>query len=193
MAGRRVTALDKEGNLSVLAEYFQGNRFNSPNDLWLDPQGGVYFTDPRYGESADRELEGEDVFYISPDRQQVLKVIDDLVRPNGIVGTIDGTRVYVADHGVGRTYIYQRNEDGSLTDKRLFIEQGADGITLDELGNLYLTGSDITVVNPNGSPIGSIALPETPSNLTFGGPNGNTLFITARTSLYALEMTVTGQ
>ena len=121
------------------------------------------------------------------------EVADDLVRPNGIVGTPDGGRVYVADHGTGRTYVYTPADDGSLTDKRLFVAQGADGMTMDDLGNLYLTGRDVTVYNPDGDPIGSTAVPETRANLTFGGPDGTTLFITARTSLYALEMMVSGQ
>ena len=115
------------------------------------------------------------------------------MRPNGIVGTTDGSRVYVADHGAGRTYVYTPTDDGSLSDKRLFASQGADGMTLDEMGNVYLTGQDITVYDPNGVRIASIAVPETPANLAFGGASGTTLFITARTSLYAVGMTVTGQ
>ena len=193
MGTRRVTAVNPRGDTSVLAERFEGNRFNSPNDLWVDPSGGIYFTDPRYGATDDQEITGYHVYYISSDQSEIRQVAADLVRPNGIVGTPDGGRVYVADHGAGRTYVYTPAADGSLTDKRLFVAQGADGMTMDDLGNLYLTGRDITIYNPDGDPIGSIAVPETPANLTFGGPDGTTLFITARTSLYALEMVVSGQ
>ena len=193
MGARRVIAINREGDNTVLADHFEGARLNSPNDLWVDPKGGIYFTDPRYGPTDDEELSGYYVYYISPNRSEVQLVVDDLIRPNGIVGTLDGARVYVADHGAGRTYAYTPQDDGSLTDKQLFVRQGADGMTMDDLGNVYLTGQDITVYNPDGEPIQSIAVPEPPANLTFGGPDGTTLFITARTSLYALEMMVGGQ
>ena len=193
MGNRRVTAIDAGGQVSVLADALEGRRFNSPNDLWVDPKGGVYFSDPRYGADDDKEMDGDHVYYISPDRAEVRRVADDLVRPNGIVGAMDGSRVYVADHGAGRTYVYAPTADGSLSDKRLFATQGADGMTIDEMGNVYLTGQDITVYDPNGVQIASIAVPEPPANLAFGGTDGTTLFITARTSLYAVTMTVTGQ
>lgn len=193
MGNRRVTSIDADGNVSILADQLEGRRFNSPNDLWVDPKGGVYFSDPRYGADDDREIEGDHVYYISPDRTEVRRVAGDLVRPNGIVGTSDGSRVYVADHGAGRTYVYRPTDDGSLTDRRLFAPQGADGMTVDERGNVYLTGPDITIYNQNGMQVASIAVPEAPANLAFGGVDGTTLFITARTSLYSLGMTVTGQ
>ena len=193
MGNRRVTALDPRGVVTVLADQIEGRRFNSPNDLWIDTKGGIYFSDPRYGPTDDQEIPGYHVYYISPDREVILQVTRDLVRPNGIIGTPDGNRVYIADHGAGRTYVYTPNPDGTLDDKRLFVAQGADGMTMDEQGNVYLTGQDVTIYNPEGRPIGSIATPEAPANLTFGGVEGRTLFIAARTSLYAVEMTVTGQ
>ena len=189
MGNRRITTIAPHGEISVLADGFEGQRFNSPNDLWVDPKGGIYFTDPRFGSTDDQEISGYHVYYISPDQMDIRRVADDLVRPNGVVGTPDGERVY----GAGQTYVYTPSDDGSLTDKRLFVAQGADGMTMDELGNVYLTGQDITVYNPEGESIGSIAVPEAPANLTFGGADGHTLFITARASLYALEMSVSGQ
>ncbi len=190
MQTRRVVALDPTGRLTVLANELDGRRFNSPNDLWIDPRGGIYFSDPRYGSGDDREMDGEHVYYITPDRDVIRQVTDDLVRPNGIIGTRDGSRLYVADPGAGETYVFTPTEDGTLTEKQLFVPQGADGMTMDELGNLYLTGPDITIYNPDGTRVASIAVPEPPANLAF---SGTTLFITARTSLYAVEMTVTGQ
>ena len=193
MGNRRVTATDAEGGVRVLAERYDGSRFNSPNDLWIDPQGGIYFSDPRYGPEDDLEMDGHHVYYLTPDRTEIMRVADDLERPNGIIGAPDGTRVYIADHGGGRTYVYTPAPDGTLADKRLFVEQGSDGMTMDEMGNVYLTGEDVTAYAPDGDVVGSIALPEAPANLTFGGPDRTTLFITARTSVYAVEMIVSGQ
>ena len=193
MSNRRITAIDMRGRVTLLTDRFEDNRFNSPNDLWVDPKGGIYFTDPRYGATDDLEIKGYHVYYIASDRQTVRRVISDLTRPNGIIGTPDGSRLYVADDGAGSTYVYTPQPDGSLTNKRLFASQGADGMTMDERGNLYLTGRDITIYNPDGKQIGSIGVSEAPANLTFGGPDGQMLFITARTSLYAVRMTVTGQ
>ena len=105
MGNRRVTAIDANGQMSILADKLEGRRFNSPNDLWVDPKGGIYFSDPRYGADDDTEMEGDHVYYISPDRTKIRSVADDLVRSNGIVGTTDGSRLYVADHGAGRTYV----------------------------------------------------------------------------------------
>ena len=193
MGNRRVTSIDPRGVLTILADRFEGHRFNSPNDLWVDPRGGIYFSDPRYGAIDDQEIDGYHVYYIHPDRARILQVTSDLVRPNGLIGTPDGSRVYIADHGGGRTYTYTPNPDGTLSNKRLFVAQGSDGMAMDERGNVYLTGQDVTIYNPDGEPISSIAIPEAPANLAFGGMEGTTLFITARTSLYAVEMTVTGQ
>ena len=193
MANRQLTAIDQEGRLTILADRYEGQRFNSPNDLWVDPKGGIYFSDPRYGSTDNQEIKGSHVYYLSSDRETLLRVTNDLVQPNGIIGTPDGSRVYVADQGAGRIWAYRPEADGSLSDKRLFVSQGADGMTMDERGNLYLTGKDITIVDPTGRQIGSIAIPEPPTNLTFAGPNGTTLFITARGSLYRVEMLVTGQ
>ena len=193
MGNRQITMIDMQGNVTVLADRFEGNRFNSPNDLWIDPRGGIYFSDPRYGATDDQEIKGYHVYYITPDRTMVRRVIDDLTSPNGIIGTPDGSRLYVADNAAGRTWVYTPQRDGSLTNKRLFASQGADGMTMDERGNLYLTGQDISIYSPDGIQIGSIAVREVPANLAFGGRGGKTLFITARTSLYAVRMTVTGQ
>ena len=193
MANRQLTAIDQEGRMTVLADRYDGQRFNSPNDLWVDPKGGIYFSDPRYGPTDDQEIKGNHVHYLSPDRATLLRVTNDLRQPNGIVGTPDGSRVYIADQGAGRLWAYRTEADGSLHNKRLFVSQGADGLTMDERGNLYLTGQDITIFEPTGRQIGSIAPPEPPTNVAFGGPDGTTLFITARSSLYRLEMVVTGQ
>ena len=194
MANRQVTAIDQEGRLTILADRYEGQRFNSPNDLWVDPKGGIYFSDPRYGPTDDQEIKGSHVYYLSPDRETLLRVTDDLIQPNGIAGTPDGSRVYIADQGAGRLWVYRPEADGSLHDKRLFVSAGGRWDDDGRAGaNVYLTGQDITIFDPTGRQIGSIAIPEPPANLAFGGPEGTTLFITARRSLYRVEMLVTGQ
>ena len=193
MKTRRIAAIGLDGNRSSIADRYGERRFNSPNDLWVDQSGGVYFTDPRYGATDDIELDGNHVYYITPVTNNIVQVTTNLVRPNGLVGTTDGRRLYVADHGGGQTFVYDVQSDGRLDNQRIFVQQGADGITLDSKGNLYLTGDDVTIYNPSGIPVGSIAVPEPPANLAFGGIEGTTLFITARTSLYAIKMMVKGQ
>ena len=193
METRRITAIGLDGNGTTIADHFDGRRFNSPNDVWVDRNGGIYFTDPRYGATDDIELDGNHVFYITPGTNTILQVTSDLVRPNGLVGTLDGRRIYIADHGGGQTFVYDIEPDGRLNNQQVFVQQGADGITLDSKGNVYLTGDDVTIYNPSGIPVGSIAVPEPPANLAFGGIDGTTLFITARSSLYSVKMMVTGQ
>ena len=190
--GRRLVSITPAGEVTVLAETYEGKKFNSLNDLWIDPKGGVYFTDPRYGNRDGMEQDGEHVYYLTPDRKKVIRVIDDMVRPNGVIGTPNGRRLYVADHGAGKTYSYTVNRDGTLSDKQLFAEQGSDGMTMDNRGNIYLTSKTVTVYSRNGEKLAEIEVPEGPANVTFGGADNKTLFITARTSLYSIDMQVRG-
>lgn len=183
----KVVSIDTLGSISVLADSYEGKSFNSPNDLWIDPNGGIYFTDPRYGSRENLPQNGEHVYYLSADRKKLIRVIDDMVRPNGVVGTPDGQLLYVADHGANKTYVYKIQPDGTLSDKKLFVEQGSDGMTLDEQGNVYLTAQAVTIYDSSGKLIKTIDVPETPSNVCFGGNNKKTLFITARKSLYSAE------
>jgi gluconolactonase len=116
--------------------------------------------------------------------------------PNGVVGTKDGKLLYVSDYSGHKTWVYKINADGTLSDKKLFAPVGADGIDLDEQGNLYLTdssGRGVVIVSPSGRKIGSIDVPKPPSNLCFGGKDGKTLFITARDALYSVQMDARGQ
>ena len=179
----------------MLTEKYDGKRYNSPNDLWIAPGGGIYFTDPRYGKQEGREIDGYHVYYIAPDRKNVTRVIDDLKKPNGSIGTKDGKKLYVADPGAGVTYVYRVNEDGSLAGKKLFCKSGSDGMTLDEKGNMYLTRGGVLVFNPQGKRIARIKFPEGhgPANVTFGGKDRKTLFVTARSGFFSLRMRVKGQ
>ena len=191
--GRKLVSIDPDGNVTVLADKYQEKPFNSLNDLWLDQKGGVYFTDPIYGRDRDdMQQDGEHVYYLTPDRKKVIRVIDDMVRPNGVIGTPDGKLLYVADHGASQTFVYTINKDGSLSNKKLFAPQGSDGMTIDNEGNIYLTTGVVAVYNSEGEKIETIIIPESPANVCFGGKDKNTLFITARTSLYSLQMRVKG-
>jgi gluconolactonase len=189
---RRVTSTDMSGNISNLVDAHNGKMLNSPNDLWIDPKGGIYFTDPRYGNMDGLEQGGFHVYYLTPDRKYCRRVADDLEKPNGLVGTPDGTRLYVADPGAGRTYVYSIRADGRLANRKLFVTEGSDGMTIDNRGNVYVTRNAVLVFNEAGRRIDTIETPERPANVCFGGPNRDTLFITARTSIYAVKMGVTG-
>lgn len=190
---RRVTSLAPDGQVTVLADAYDGKKLNSPNDLWIDPKGGVYFSDPRYGGQEGLEQDGFHVYYLPPERKPLVRVIDDLVKPNGVVGTADGKLLYVADAGGGKTYVYRVQRDGTLTGRKLIAQVGADGMTLDEHGNLYLARDVVHVYSPQGQKLTEMAIPEAPSNVCFGGADRRTLFITARKGLYAIRMNVSGQ
>jgi gluconolactonase len=187
---RRVVSIGRNGRKKVLVDKYDNKLLNSPNDLWADANGGVYFTDPRYGDRSGMEQGGEYVYYLTPNRKKLIRVIDDMVRPNGIIGTADDKTLYVADHGGGKTFVYTINEDGTLSNKKLFAPEGSDGMTIDNEGNVYLTTNVVAVYNKNGEKIETITVPEQPSNLCFGGKDKQTLFITARTSLYSVRMRV---
>lgn len=189
--------IDPNKNSTVLVNDFEGKRLNGPNDLWVDPKGGIYFTDPfykrDYWKHTSKEIEKECVYYLSPDKSKITNVANDLVKPNGIIGTSDGEMLYVADIEANKTYSYIINYDGSLGEKTLFTESGSDGITIDESGNIYLTGKGVTVFNPQGEKIAHIDVPEPwTANVCFGGKKFKTLFITAGKSIYTLEMNIRG-
>ena len=184
-------------SVTVLVKEFEGKPLNGPNDLWIRPDGGLYFTDPFYKRSYwDHDAQPQTiqgVYYLSPDRKTLERVISDLVQPNGIVGTADGKTLYVADIGAHKTYRYQVQADGRLTDRQLFCNLGSDGITIDDEGNLYLTGRGVTIFNRRGEQIGQIPIDERwTANVCFGGKDRHTLFITASKGLYAIQMRTQG-
>ncbi len=190
---RRLTSIAPDGTVSVLAERYQGKRLNSPNDLWIDPKGGIFFSDPRYGQDLEIEQNGFYVFYLPPGGKDLVRVIDDLQKPNGVVGSADGKLLYVADAGGGKTYVYKIRSGWELADRKVIAEVGSDGMTLDERGNLYLARDVVHVYSPDGKALTKIDVPEAPANMCFGGKDRKTLFITARRGLYSLKMSVRGQ
>jgi gluconolactonase len=187
---RRVVSIGRNGRKKVLADKYNNKPLNSPNDLWPDPKGGIYFTDPRYGDRTGMEQGGEHVYYLRPDHKKLVRVIDDLVQPNGIIGTADGKTLYVADYSGKKTFVYSINEDGTLSNKKLFAPEGSDGMAIDNEGNIYLTTKAVLVYNKSGEKIETIEVPEQPTNVCFGGKDKNTLFITAQKSLYSVQMRV---
>lgn len=187
--------INPDTSITVLIDNFKGKRLNGPNDIWVDSKGGIYFTDPYYQRpwwTHNRSEIKEQVYYFSPD-SLLFVVANDIVKPNGIIGSADGKTLFVADIGDNKTYSYSINDDGSLTDRTLFTNLGSDGMTLDNQGNLYLTGNGVTIFNPQGEQIEKISIPEDwTANVTFGGFEQDLLFITASKSLYTLKMKVKG-
>jgi gluconolactonase len=206
-AGNLLAAADEKNELwsiapdkqvTVILTNFGNKLLNGPNDLWIHPDGGVYFTDPLYHrgywkrEPAMRQ-DGPHVYFMTADHKTVTRVATDLQKPNGIIGTPDGKVLYVADIGKGVTYAYDIQPDGKLTNKRLFSNLGSDGMTIDTEGNVYLTGSGVTVFDKTGKQIERIDVPEPwTANVTFGGQDRDLLFITASGSVYGLKMRVKG-
>ena len=189
--------IDKDKKVTVLVNDFEGKKLNGPNDVWVDPKGGIYFTDPFYKRDywtrTEKEIQQENVYYLSPDKKKLTVAADGFIRPNGIVGSSDGKKLYVADMNGGKTYSYRINEDGSLTDKVLFASMGSDGMTIDERDNVYLTGKGVIVFNSQGKEIERIPVDEPwTANVVFGGKDRKTLFITASKSVYTLKMNVKG-
>jgi gluconolactonase len=191
-------SIDMTGNPEILVADYNGKKLNGPNDLWVHPSGGIYFTDPLYKRpywTRDPEMQqdGEHVYYLSPDRKKLTRVDEKLVKPNGIIGTPDGKKLYVADIGDKKTYVYDINADGTLANRKLFCELGSDGMTIDNKGNIYLTGRGVTVFNPKGEQIEHIPIEANwTANVCFGGKDMKTLYITASQYLYALKMKVKG-
>ena len=187
--------INEDGVAEVLTTSFEGKRLNGPNDLWVDENNGIYFTDPLYvrdyWKNFKQEIPEKNLYYRNSDGK-IIK-LDTFTQPNGIVGSQKLKKLYVSDIDAHKTYVYDIQGDGKLTNKKLFCNLGSDGMTLDNLGNLYLTGKGVTVFNKNGEQIHHISVPENwTANVTFGGENFSTLFITAYKSVYTLKMNVSG-
>lgn len=192
----QIWKISPEKEVEVLISSFNGNRLNGPNDIWVAPDGGIYFTDPYYQrdywERTEKEIEAELVYYINQ-QGEISIAAEGLVQPNGIIGTPDGKTLYIADIGADKTYSYKINPDGSLLNKKLFTELGSDGMTIDNRGNVYLTGNGVTVFNKSGKKIQHIPIErDWTANVTFGGKNQQRLFITAMNSIFSLKMNVKG-
>lgn len=196
-ADDQLWSISPKGKVTILLKDYQGHKFNGPNDVWVRPDGGIYITDPYYQRDywtrKQPDLDGQKLYYLAKGKALAVMVDDKFVRPNGIIGTPNGKTLYVADIGDNKTYRYDINKDGTLTNRTLFIAMGCDGMTIDEHGNIYMCGKGVTIVNPKGEKIGHIDIDEPwTANICFGGRDKNILFMTASKAVYVLKMNVKG-
>jgi gluconolactonase len=217
-----VWSIDENGNHTVLVDNYDGKILNGPNDIWIAPNGGMYITDPLYVRGGywdpddirrtGSQQGGGYVYYLSPDRQSFTRVagmdfdqatgnvapgtpgFNQRIIPNGVVGTPDGKKLYVGHIWPEKTYSYDINPDGTLSNKQVFADMRSDGMTIDVRGNVYLTNEQgVTAFSPSGEKIFNVPTGEGwTANVVFGGPNRKTLFITALGRVYGLDMHVRG-
>jgi len=192
-----IWSIDRDKNVSVLIDAFADKKFNGPNDLWVDPNGGIYFTDPYYQRPwwthTKPEQEAKRVYFLPKNAEKPQISAENLQQPNGIIGTPDGKKLYIADIDDHKTYVFKVGKDGQLKNRTLFADMGSDGMTLDNHGNVYLTGDGVTIFDKNGKQIQHIDVPQNwTANVTFGGADQQTLFITASEAVYKLKMNVHG-
>ncbi|HMC66040.1 MAG TPA: SMP-30/gluconolactonase/LRE family protein [Gemmataceae bacterium] len=201
MAGR-IVAISSDGEqVRVLADKYEGKPFNAPNDLVIDKEGGVYFSDPSFGAPRPLPQGKTAVYHIAPEGK-VTRLIDDLALPNGVILSPDEKTLYVIPTGPAEMMAYPVEAPGELGRGLVFCTlrgkdgkkgTGGDGCTIDSKGNLYITSQiGVQVFDPSGKFLGNIAIPEKPANVTFGGPDMKTLYVTAGTSLYTARMEATG-
>jgi gluconolactonase len=192
---RRVTRMDKKGKIEVLAEKFEGKRFNAPNDIVVRKDGQIYFTDPAFGNQADtREMDFYGVYHITP-KGQLSQIAKPKGRPNGITFSPNGRLLYVANSDDHTVVAYDVDHNGETSNERVLISNVdgvPDGIRTDEKGNIYVAAKGIAIYSPEGKLVTTIPMPETPANCAFGDADFQTLYITARTSVYRARLNVKG-
>ena len=198
---RRVSRTGNDGRLTVLANRYDGRRFNSPNDIVVKSDGAIYFTDPPFGLAGQQQGKEQDVngvYRISPEGEVAL-VVADMERPNGLAFTPDERTLYVDDSALGHILAFDVEHDGSLSGRRVFAElrsyeQGVpDGMKLDVEGNVYCTGpGGIWVFDPSARLLGRIMPPEIPANCAWGDADLRGLYMTARTGLYRVRLGISG-
>ena len=203
---RNVIRIEADGRTTLLADRFDGKRFNSPNDVAIRSDGTLWFTDPPWGLTGPHEIPGHWVYKLEPKTGKVEVVHKNLAMPNGIVFSPDESRIYIADTGGHKRHpdpdfhklpasiqCYEIDNEGNLGKKLFQIASGSDGIAVDAQGNLYAThGGKVHIYDADGNERQQIDVPEGPANVCFGGDDHKTLFITARTSLYSVRMRVAG-
>mgnify|MGYP001829020654 CR=1 FL=1 len=204
-AGSRVSRVDLAGNYEILVSHFDGKQLNSPNDIVVKSDGGIYFTDPPYGRNAthgvlrEQELDFQGVYRLDPETRELTLLVDDFAGPNGLCFSVDEAHLFVNDTVRQHIRVFEVAADGSLRNGRLFAETGgsepgvADGMKFDRAGHLYCCGSGgIHVFDAEGERLGIIRLPEPPANFTWGGADLQDLLITARQSIYRLRVRIPG-
>ena len=195
-----IISISPSKKITVITKGYQGHVLNGPNDIWINRStGGMYITDPYFQrdywkrKKPDAALGGEAIYYLPTNSKTLIKLDSSLKKPNGIAGTPDGQYLYVADMGDWKTYRYHILPNGMLSNKTKFADEASDGMTIDEQGNVYLTGNGVTVYNSSGKKIAHIEVPEKwTGNICFGGRNKDVLFITASKSIYTLQTLMKG-
>jgi len=192
---RRITRTDKKGKVEVLAERWQGKRLNAPNDIVVRRDGQIYFTDPAFGSQQDtRELDFCGVYHISH-RGEIDVIAKSKTRPNGIALSPNGKILYVTNSDERNVRTYDLDRNGGASNERVLISNIAgipDGLKVDESGNLYIAANQVEVYSAEGQHLGSIRSYDTPSNCAFGDPDFQSLYVTARTSVYRVRLNVKG-
>ena len=192
---RRVTRTDKKGKVEVIAGRFEGKRLNAPNDVVVRRDGNVYFTDPAFGNQEDtRELSFNGVFRVTA-KGQIEAIAKWKNRPNGLALAPNGRTLYVSDSDGQSIHAFDMDRAGVASNDRVAVAKipGVPaGLRTDETGNLYVAAKDVLVFSPQGELVRTFKIAETPSNLAFGDPDFSTLFVTARTSVYRIRLSVKG-
>lgn len=198
---RAIIQIDANGHYTVLADRFEGKRFNSPNDVVIGPDGAIYFTDPTLDlpQGEKQEIPFQGVYRLN-EKGEVRLLTKELTQPNGLAFSSDGKKLYVDDSKERNIRVYEFHSDGTLGEGRIFGSEAGpphsgvpDGMKLDRTGNLYVTGpAGIWVWDAEGHHLGTIAMPEQPANLAWGDPDYGTLYITASKSVYKLRTKVRG-
>ncbi len=201
MEGQIVAYDTASGEKEVLAKEYEGNRFNAPNDLVNDQAGGIYFTDPLFRAPEPLPQGVQAVYYLDPDGN-VSRLTGDLPAPNGVGLSPDGKQLYVIPSQQAEMLVYDVLGPGKIDNQRVLCrlqqpegesDTGGDGMAVDVQGNLYLTSHlGIQIFSSDGKPRGMVTFPEQPSNVTFGGSDRKTMYVTARTGLYRVTMPIAG-
>ena len=197
--GRRVSRMSDNGVMETLAEQYNGNRLNSPNDIVVHSSGAIFLTDPPYGIDPDPGEQGFNGVYRLDPNGTVNLLSQDMNRPNGLALSLDESVLYVDDSRNRHVLAFSLNsalgvrEPEVLVDMDVDASGGPDGMKIDSEGNLYVTGpGGLWVVTSDGNHLGTIEFPQLPANLCFGGPDYKTIYVTARTGLYSIEVNVPG-
>lgn len=196
---RRVSRTEPDGSIITLADQYDGGRLNSPNDVVVKSDGTIYFTDPPYGIAPEqREQPCNGVYRILPDGT-IERLIDDFDRPNGLAFAPDESVLYIDDSPRRHVRAFDVLSDGRLANSRIIADMdhpqpgSPDGMKVDAEGHLYVAGATgVWVFEPDGTHLGVIATPERPANCAWGDADRQTLYITARTSLYRIRTRIPG-